>query len=504
MADNLLRSIVIVGGGSAGWMSAAALARSYGAKIPIRLIESDDIGTVGVGEATVPHLKTFNETLGIAEQDFVKAVQGTFKLGIQFVNWGRLGSSYIHGFGDIGHTYGMLPFYQYWLKAAQQGYGGDIGDYSIHTVAATRNKFMTSATDVSPNSPLHHIAHAYHFDAGLYARFLRQYAEKLGVVRTEGEIVDVELHSESGDVRSVRLKSGERVEGDLWIDCSGLRALLIEGALKTGYENWTHWLPCDRAVAMPCAKVEAPTPYTRSTARASGWQWRIPLQHRTGNGLVYSSAFMSDTEAEAELRGHIDGKALGDPRLIRFTTGRRRLQWNRNVVSVGLSSGFMEPLESTSIYLIQTGIGRLIELMPDRRISPLVRDRYNQQVAFEYERIRDFLILHYKATQRTDSAFWRHCGAMSIPDRLQNCLDLFLDSGRFFRENDEMFAYTSWVQVMIGQGFMPSHYHPAVDLVAEADLRQFVHGVRNVIHNCVEAMPMHDQFIARHYAAATP
>ena len=295
-----------------------------------------------------------------------------------------------------------------------------------------------------------------------------------------------------------------RSEGDLFIDCSGFRGLLIEEALHTGYENWQHWLPCDRALAVPCASAPRLLPYTRATAHRAGWQWRIPLQHRTGNGLVYSSAFMDDDAAHTELMQNLDGAKLAEPRLIRFTTGRRKRQWNHNVVSVGLSSGFMEPLESTSIYLIQTGIGRLVELMPDRRLSPLVRDRYNLQVAFEYERIRDFLILHYKATERTDSAFWRHCAAMSIPDRLQTCIDLFMDSGRFFRENDEMFAYTSWVQVMLGQGFMPRQYHPAVDMVGEADLKKFVEGVRGVIRNCVDVMPTHEQFIARHYAAPAP
>ncbi len=501
MSRNLLRSIVIVGGGTAGWMSAAALAKAYGSHIAIRVVESDDIGTIGVGEATVPHLKTFNDVLGIDEIDFVKAVQGTFKLGIQFVDWGRLGSSYIHGFGDIGHPYGMLPFHQYWLKAVQQGYGGEIGDYSVHTRAATRNKFMTSASDVGPNSPLAHIAHAYHFDAGRYAQFLRHYAEARGVVRTEGEIVEVLLRPDDGFVETVRLKSGERIAADLWIDCSGQRGILIGQALKTGYEDWTHWLPCDRAIAVPSAKVGEPTPYTRSTARTAGWQWRIPLQHRTGNGVVYSSAFLSDDEAQVQLLANLDGAPLADPRRIRFTTGRRRQQWKKNVVAVGLSSGFMEPLESTSIYLIQTGIGRLVELLPDRRMSPLVRDRYNAQVAFEYERIRDFLIMHYKATQRTDTPFWRHCAEMAIPQRLQDCIDLFLDSGRFFRENDEMFAITSWVHVMIGQGFQPSGYHPAVDLLTDQDLRQYVQGIRAVIQNCVEAMPSHAQFIARHYAA---
>ncbi len=503
MTDTPLRSIVVVGGGTAGWMSAAALAKAYGERIQIRLVESDDIGIIGVGEATVPHLKTFNDALGINEVDFVKAVQGTFKLGIQFRDWGRIGDEYIHGFGVIGHDYGMLPFHQYWLKLHAMGEGGDLGDYSIHTLAAPRGKFMTSASDVAPTSPLAHIAHAYHFDAGRYARFLRAYAEARGVVRTEGEIVGVELRPDDGFVEAIVLKSGERVTGDLYLDCSGFRGLLIEGALKTGYEDWSRWLPCDRAMAVPCAKVGAPTPYTRSTARAAGWQWRIPLQHRTGNGMVYSSAHMDDEEAARLLLANLDGAPLAEPRPLKFTTGKRRRVWNKNVVAIGLASGFMEPLESTSIFLIQTGIGRLVQLLPDRRMSPVVVERYNAQVAFEYERIRDFLVLHYKANQRPE-AFWRDCAAMSIPDRLQENIDLFMDSGRFFRDGEEMFAIVSWVQVMIGQGFVPRGYHPAVDLVPDQELREFAASVRGVIHNCVEAMPRHEQFIARHYAAPAP
>ncbi len=503
MNDTSLRSIVVVGGGTAGWMSAAALCKAYGEKIRIRVVESDDIGIIGVGEATVPHLKTFNEALGINEVDFVKAVQGTFKLGIQFCDWGRIGDKYIHGFGVIGHDYGMLPFHQYWLKLHQAGEGGDLGDYSLHTLAAPRGKFMTSASDVPPTSPLAHIAHAYHFDAGRYARFLRTYAEARGVVRTEGEIVGVNLRPDDGFVDSIVMKNGERIEADLWIDCSGFRGLLIEGALKTGYEDWSHWLPCDRAMAVPCAKVGPPTPYTRSTARDAGWQWRIPLQHRTGNGLVYSSAFMSDEEAARVLLSNLDGAPLAEPRPLKFTTGKRRKVWNRNVVAIGLASGFMEPLESTSIFLIQTGIGRLVSLLPDRRMNPVVVERYNAQVAFEYERIRDFLILHYKANQRQEP-FWRQCAAMSIPDHLQQTLELFMDSGRFFRDGDEMFAIVSWVQVMIGQNLVPTAYHPAVDMVPEAEIREFAASARGVIRNCVEAMPTHEQFIARHFSAPAP
>ena len=497
MADSRLRSIVIVGGGSAGWMAAAALVKTFGRERAIRLIESEEIGTVGVGESTVPHLEAFNRALGIDEAEFVRQVRGTFKLGIEFVDWGRLGDRYFHTFGPIGHDYGFLPFHQYWLKLFLSGKAEDIGAYSLHSVAAQRGKFMTSATDVPQNSPLYYVAHAYQFDAGLYARYLRSYSEARGVERTEGRVVDVKLRGTDGFIEAVVLEGGETTSGDLFIDCSGFRGLLIEQALHTGYDDWTHWLPCDRAMAVPSEKVGPATPYTRSTARAAGWQWRIPLQHRTGNGYVYSSKYISDDEVHRTLMSNLDGRALAEPRILKFTTGRRRKFWNRNCVAIGLASGFMEPLEATSIYLIQSGVGRLINLMPDRNFSPVVIDRYNRQSAFEFERIRDFLILHYYATERRDTPFWQYCGTMQIPEQLADNISLFRDSGRFFRDADEMFALSSWVQVMMGQHFVPHGYHPAVDLIPEQEVIELVASVRNVIARCVEVMPMHEQFIAR-------
>ncbi len=478
-------------------MSAAALIKALGDSCSIRLIESDEIGTVGVGEATVPHLQTFNDALGINEIDFVKAVRGTFKLGIQFCDWGRIGDRYIHGFGQIGHDYGFLPFHQYWLKLRLAGKADHIGAYSIHTAAAPLMKFMSSATDAPPNSPLSHIAHAYHFDAGLYAAFLRSYSEARGVRRTEGQVVDVHLRPEDGFIESVQMASGERIAADLFVDCSGFRGLLIEQALQSGYENWTQWLPCDRAMAVPCEKTGPATPYTRSTARAAGWQWRIPLQHRTGNGYVYSSGYISDDAARETLLANLDGKVLAEPRILKFTTGRRRKIWNRNCVAIGLASGFLEPLESTSIYLIQSGVGRLINLFPDRSFSQTLIDRYNAQAAFEYERIRDFLILHYYATDRRDSPFWEYCANMRIPPELDDNLRLFNESGRFFRNADEMFAVTSWVQVLVGQNRMPVGYHPAVDLIPQQELEELERSVHRVIAACVGAMPEHEQFIAR-------
>ncbi|WP_371180983.1 tryptophan halogenase family protein [Xanthomonas sacchari] len=498
-----LRNLVIVGGGTAGWMAAAALARVLGPDYRITLIESEQIGIVGVGEATVPHIKAFNNLLGINEAEFVRHTQGSFKLGIEFADWQRPGTSYVHGFGtEIGHPLGLLPFQQYWFKQALAGKAKPLGAYTLNTVAAKRDRFMTSATDVPPNSPLANIAYAYHFDAALYAGFLRRYAEQRGVTRREGIVEEVQLHPESGDVRAVRLASGEAIAGDLFIDCSGFRGLLIEQALHTGYHDFSHWLPCDRALAVPCAKVGPPTPYTRATARAAGWQWRIPLQHRTGNGYVYCSAHISDDEAAATLLANLDGPALADPRPLRFVTGRRKQVWNRNVIALGLASGFMEPLESTSIHLVQSGISKLLELFPREGISPVLVRRYNDRIAFEFDRIRDFLLLHYHATERDDSAFWRHCRTMSITPELQETLDLFRDSGRFYRNGDEMFAEISWVQVMVGQGILPRAYHPLVDQVPQADLERFMASVEQTIGHCADAMPPHQAFIDR-YCRAT-
>ncbi|MCT8284209.1 tryptophan 7-halogenase [Xanthomonas translucens pv. translucens] len=498
-----LRNLVIVGGGTAGWMAAAALARVLGPDYRITLIESEQIGIVGVGEATVPHIKAFNNLLGINEAEFVRQTQGSFKLGIEFVDWQRPGTSYIHGFGtEIGHSLGLLPFQQYWFKQALAGKAKPLGAYTLNTVASRRGKFMTSASDAPPNSPLGNIAYAYHFDASLYAAFLRHFSEQRGVTRHEGIVEQVQLHPESGDVLSVRLASGDTIAGDLFIDCSGFRGLLIEQALHTGYHDFTHWLPCDRALAVPCAKVGPPTPYTRATARAAGWQWRIPLQHRTGNGYVYSSAHISDDEAAATLLANLDGAALADPRPLRFVTGRRKQVWNRNVVALGLASGFMEPLESTSIHLIQSGISKLLELFPREGISPVLVQRYNDRIAFEFDRIRDFLVLHYTATERDDSDFWRQCRTMAITPELQATLDLFGDSGRFYRNGDEMFAEISWVQVMVGQGILPRAYHPLVDQVPAADIERFVASIEQTIGHCVDAMPPHQAFIDRYCAAA--
>lgn len=492
-----VRSLAIVGGGTAGWMCAAAITKAFGRKIDVVLVESEEIGTIGVGEATVPHLSAFNRLLEIDEAEFVREVRGTFKLGIQFNNWGRIGDSYIHGFGVIGRDLGLMPFHQYWLKARAEGRAKDIGHYSLNTVAAPLGKFMAPPSDAPPNSPLAEIAYAYHFDAGLYARLLRKRAEAQGAKRIEGKIVAVEQDGETGFVESVQLESGQLIGADLFLDCSGFRALLIGGTLGVEFDDWTHWLPCDRALVAPCEKVGPPTPYTRSTAHKAGWQFRIPLQHRTGNGHVYSSNFSSEDEAVEILLGTLDGPALGDPKLLKFTTGKRRKLWDRNVIAIGLAGGFLEPLESTAIYLIQAGINRLMSLFPDAGCDPVLQDTYNTQSNFEYERIRDFLILHYHATERDDTDFWNYVRTMSIPDALTSHIELFRADGQFFRNADELFGLTSWVQVMLGQRIYPRTYHPAVDWVADKDMLALVSHVEEVVAANVQLMPQHEAFIQR-------
>lgn len=502
MTPDPIRSIVIVGGGTAGWMAASALAKLLGRSVDIRLVESDEIGIVGVGEATIPQIRLFNGTLGLDEDDFIRQTQGTFKLGIEFVDWTRPGHRYIHAFGPIGgRELGVVPFWQYWRRAYAEGWAGELGDYVFNSVAARAGKMLRGAN--VQNSPLSNVFHAFHFDAGLYAKYLRAFAEPRGVRRTEGRVVDVALHPESGFVESIVLADGERIAGDLFIDCSGFRGLLIEQALKTGYEDWSHWLPCNRALAVPCASVSPLTPYTRSTAREAGWQWRIPLQHRIGNGYVYCSDFISDDEATATLLRNLDGEALAEPRPLRFVTGMRRRFWNRNVVAMGLASGFMEPLESTSIHFIQAAISKLIAFLPDRRFAQADVDEYNRMLQFEYTRSRDFILLHYHATQRP-GPFWEHCRNIPLPDTLAHKIDLFRSAGRVFREGEELFTELSWVQVLLGQDVLPERWHPMVDLLSEAELRLFLDGVRGVLQRSADAMPTHEQFIAKHCKAVSP
>lgn len=488
-----MRKVLIVGGGSAGWMTAALFGKLFQGLYDVELIESEMIGTVGVGEATIPAIKKYNELLMLDENEFMRMTQGTFKLGIQFNDWGRKGDSYIHGFGVIGQDWEWLRCHHYWLQANARGRARDFADYSINTAAAIANKFMRGRADMG-DSPIGHIAHAFQFDASLYAKYLRKFAEQHGVRRTEGKVVDVEL-ADSGDIAAVTLEGDRRIEADLFVDCSGFRGLLIEQALKTGYDDWSHWLPCDRAIAVPCARTEPVTPYTRSTAREAGWQWRIPLQHRTGNGHVYSSKFIDDDEAEKVLLANLDGDQLAEPNRLRFVTGKRKKMWNRNCVAIGLSAGFLEPLESTSLHLIQSAAIRLVRLFPDGGFDQATIDEFNRQADFEWERCRDFIIVHYKATERDDSELWRYCRDMEVPATLQRKIDLWHAHGRIFREDEELFAEESWIQVFIGQNMMPRGWDPLVSIKSDAQIEQFLGNIASTIDRCVQVMPDHAAYV---------
>lgn len=498
--DNRIKKIVIVGGGTSGWMSAAALIKVLkGQYCEIHLVESEEIGTVGVGEATIPQIQVFNTLLDLDEDEFVRKTQGTFKLGIQFVNWKEIGHKYIHAFGDVGKDMDAIQFYHYWLKMYKKGKALNLDEYTISGVASERGKFMRPFD--AGNSPLSNIAYAFHFDAGLYARFLREYSETRGVVRTEGKVVSTQLNPDNGFIESVTLENGEKISADFFIDCSGFRGLLIEQALHTGYEDWSHWLPCDRAWAVPCESAANLTPYTRSTAHTAGWQWRIPLQHRIGNGHVFSSKFMSEENARDILLNNLDGKALAEPRMLKFVTGKRRKFWNKNCLAVGLASGFMEPLESTSIHLVQSAIGRLMTFFPNKNFAQEDIDEFNNQAHFEFDRIRDFLILHYKVTNRSDSEFWRYCRNMEIPDSLTQKIEQFKRNGRIFRTSNEMFSDLSWLEVMHGQGLQPEGYHALVDVMSEEEILSKMESVKRVIDKSVDYMPTHEQFIAENCTA---
>ncbi|MBN8806645.1 MAG: tryptophan 7-halogenase [Sphingomonas sp.] len=497
-SDRRIRSIVIVGGGSAGWMTAAALANALPQGCAITLIESEAIGTVGVGEATIPTIRLFNRTLGIDEAEFLRATQGSFKLGIQFVDWARVGHRYFHPFGTFGRPFDIAAVHQHWLALRARGGTLSLDDLSMAWAAAKANRFDRPSSD--PRNVRSTFDYAYHFDAGLYAAFLRRYAEAREVVRHEGRVQSVQRTGESGFVESVTMDDGRVHAADLFIDCSGFRGLLIEETLAVGYEEWSHWLPCDRAVAVPCASSPDFTPYTRSTACAAGWQWRIPLQHRTGNGYVYASARISDDEATATLLANLDGEALAEPRTLRFVTGRRRRSWDRNVIAVGLSSGFMEPLESTSLHLIQANIAKLLAFFPDRDFDPVVTDEFNRVAANETERIRDFLILHYKLTERDDSPLWRQCAAMPIPDTLQFKIDHFRRFGRLIAREMDLFGPASWTAVHIGQFNWPERLDPILDYRAASD--DWLQKVSAAMTAEAARMPLHRDFIAANCRAS--
>jgi tryptophan halogenase len=497
-----IRKVVIVGGGTAGWMAAAALSRIVGAfpGLAIELVESEAIGTVGVGEATIPQITHFNAMLGIDENEFVRETHATYKLGIEFVDWTRLGHRYIHPFGSHGIDMMGIEFHHHWLKGRTLGDTSELEAYSIAAVAAKAGKMAWPTLD-NPKSPLSKLGYAFQFDAGRYARYLRGRAERQGVTRTEGRITSVERDGESGLVTAVVLESGARVEGELFIDCSGFRALLIGQELGVRFVDWSHWLPCDRAVAIPCTLAGDREPLTRSTARPAGWQWRIPLQHRIGNGHVYCSAHMSDDEAIHLLLANLDGEPLAEPNRLRFTAGHRAKAWDKNVVALGLADGFLEPLESTAIYLVQTGIAHLMTLFPTRVFGEAEIGRYNRMVEREYVDIRDFLVLHYRATERDDTAFWDYCRNLDPPEGLAEKLSLFRSSGRIFREHDELFTESSWLAAMVGQGIPAGGYHPVADMLSDAETLDRLAHIRAVIARTVEQMPTQERFLAANGSA---
>ncbi|MBF7072314.1 tryptophan 7-halogenase [Glaciecola sp. MH2013] len=492
-----IRKIVIAGGGTAGWMTAAALSSMLDTKhVDITLIESEEIGTVGVGEATIPDIKNFNQMLGIEEAEFLRATKGTFKLGIEFSDWGQLGDKYFHPFGVHGVDMNGIDFHQYWLRLQRAGNNEAIEHYSMCALAAKKMKFALPNNDA--RSPLSQIRYAYHFDASAYAAYLRSYAEKRGVKRIEGKFKQIIVHSESGNLDSLVLGDGSLVNADFFFDCTGFKSMLLGKALGVQYNDWSHWLPCNSAQAVPTERTGELLPYTKSMAKSAGWQWRIPTQHRTGNGHIYSTDFISDDEANEVLMSGLGAKPLADPRIIRFQTGCRKEFWHKNCVAIGLSSGFLEPLESTSIFLIQQGISRFISLYPTLNPSPKVAQEYNRLMTREFHQVRDFIILHYKATQRSDSRFWRYCREMSIPDSLQHKMDLFKTVGRVFRDDHELFTIPSWVAVMTGQNMQPLTVDPLLADVPIGGIQHSLQSMNTAMSRTVEQMPSHAEFIKRY------
>ncbi|WP_438864708.1 tryptophan halogenase family protein [Neptunicella sp.] len=493
MNNAKINNVIIAGGGTAGWMCAAALSKLLGKNLNITLIESDDIPTVGVGEATIPTLLVFHKLLGINEAEFMAATNATFKLGIAFENWKDVEQDYIHSFGFLGQDCWAAGFQHFWLRGLKQNLVSELGDYIPEHLACREGRFAVLANQDKN--------YAFHLDAGLYAKFLRELAEKHGCQRVEGKIQQVNLREDNGHIQSLTLASGQQIDGDLFIDCTGFKGLLIEQALHTGYEDWSHLLPCDSAIAVQTTTINKPVPYTRSIAHDSGWQWRIPLQNRTGNGLVFCSRYLSDDDAKQLLLNNIEGELLNEPRVIKFRTGVRRKHWNKNCVAIGLSSGFIEPLESTSIHLIQQSIVRLMLMFPSNGINSAQVDEFNQQTQTEIDNIKDFVILHYYLTDRTDSPFWRYCRSIPIPESLKHRMELFRQSAKALKQPNELFGETSWVQVMLGQGLMPEQYHPIVDLMSDEELQSFLKTVKDGVKRKVGKWPDHLDFI-RHYCPA--
>ncbi|WP_294061149.1 tryptophan halogenase family protein [Sphingomonas sp.] len=494
MEGQVVKRVVIAGGGTAGWVAAAALVRHLGPLLDITLVESDEIGTVGVGESTIPTSRSFHTLLGINEQAFMRATQASFKLGIVFENWAREGDRYVHSFGQIGRkSTWMADFHHFWMHARAQGFGGELGDYCFELQASEAEKFATGKDA--------EISYAYHLDATLYARFLRGLAEPAGVKRVEGKIATVEQDAETGFITALALESGQRIEGDLFIDCTGFRALLIEKTLQTGFEDWSHWLTTDSAYAVQTRSTGPAVPYTRAIAHANGWRWRIPLQHRVGNGFVFSSRYLSDEDAKAQFLRDIEGEPLFDPRLIRYRTGRRRKAWKRNCIAMGLSSGFIEPLESTSIHLFKIGVTRLISLFPFGGVTEAVAERYNAMSQGELEGIRDFIILHYHMNQRDDSPFWKSCRELEIPDSLAERIEAFRDGAQAWQDSIDLFRIDSWVQVLLGQRLEPRSFHQLARMMPAEELRGALDAIKADIAARVARMPSHEQFL-RSYCAA--
>lgn len=487
-----IKKVVVVGGGTAGWLSAALLKKVMGQAIELELVESEAIGTVGVGEATIPPIRTLNTVLGLNEAEFIRETKATIKLAIKFENWRVNGEGYFHTFGSPGRSYAFCHFHHFLNRARKElGETSTIWDYDLNYLSATAGRF--AKLDVK--DPILDMPFAYHFDATLYAKFLRKIAEQAGATRTEGMISGVTQDPQSGFIQSVLLKDGREVKGDLFIDCSGFKGLLIQQKLGAGYDDWSHWLPCDRAIAIPSNRLEKTLPYTRSIAHNAGWQWRIPLQHRNGNGHVYCSNYISDDEALSTLTSNLDSEAIGEPNFIKFKTGRRRKQWHKNVIAVGLSSGFLEPLESTSIHLIQSAVVRLLHLFPHDGINDSIVAEYNAQSKLEFEQIRDFIILHYHVNERDDSQFWLDVRSMDVPDRLKHKIDLFRQNGRLINENNDLFLDASWLQVMQGQGVDPQDYHPMAKGVPEQNLIEMLNTIRKIKQEPVPKLPTHDEFL---------
>ena len=485
-----IKRIVIAGGGTAGWMVAAGISKTLGKILDIKLIESDEIGTVGVGEATIPTLMNFHNLLELNEQEFMAATQATFKLGISFENWRDLNEDYIHSFGLTGTDHWTAGFQHFWMKGRERKLAGDYGDYCLELKAAQAGRFA--------HLPRNGMNYAYHMDASLYAKYLRKFSEPFGVKRIEGKIAEVNTDPMSGDITSLKLDSGELIEGDLFIDCTGFRALLIGKTMNVEYEDWSHWLFCDSAIAVQTESVGDALPYTRSIAREAGWQWRIPLQHRVGNGIVYGSRYLDDAKAKQTLLDNVEGKVLTEPRVIRFQPGQRRKVWNGNCVAIGLASGFLEPIESTSIHLIQRGIIRLMQMFPTAGICQTDVDEYNKQSSTEIEHIRDFIILHYHVTNRQDTPFWQACRDMDIPASLRHRINHFRETARVFRVPNELFAENSWIQVMLGQGIMPQQHHQVADLMGDAELSGFLNAISASVDKTVMQLPSHQAYVKQY------